>query len=34
MYDHGAITDANGNPIKSPPDYAAAFTNDFLSACK
>ena len=34
MYDHGAITDANGNPIKSPPDYAAAFTNDFLPACK
>jgi ABC-type nitrate/sulfonate/bicarbonate transport system substrate-binding protein len=33
MYDHGAITDANGNSIKSPPDYAAAFTNDFLPAC-
>lgn len=34
MYDHGAITDANGNPIKTPPDYAAAFTNDYLPACK
>ncbi len=33
MYDHGSIQDANGNPIKSPPDYSAMFTNQFLSAC-
>jgi ABC-type nitrate/sulfonate/bicarbonate transport system substrate-binding protein len=33
MYDHNAIQDANGNPIKTPPDYAAAFTNQFLPAC-
>ncbi|HEX9035630.1 MAG TPA: ABC transporter substrate-binding protein [Ktedonobacterales bacterium] len=33
MYDHGAITDANGNPIKTAPDYAAAYTNQFLPAC-
>ena len=33
MYNHGAIQDANGNPIKSPPDYAAMFTNDFLPKC-
>jgi ABC-type nitrate/sulfonate/bicarbonate transport system substrate-binding protein len=30
MYDHGAIQDANGNPITTPPDYAAAFTNAYL----
>ena len=34
MYDHQAIQDANGNPITSPPDYAAAFTNNFLPPCK
>ncbi|HLZ24711.1 MAG TPA: ABC transporter substrate-binding protein [Ktedonobacterales bacterium] len=33
MYNHQAIQDANGNPIKSPPDYAAAFTNQFLPPC-
>jgi hypothetical protein len=31
MYNHGAIQDANGNPITTQPDYAAAFTNDFLT---
>ena len=30
MYDHGAIQDANGNPIKTAPDYSAAFTNAYL----
>jgi ABC-type nitrate/sulfonate/bicarbonate transport system substrate-binding protein len=30
MYNHGAIQDANGNPITKEPDYAAAFTNSFL----
>ncbi len=30
MYDHGAIQDANGNPIKTAPDYTAAFTNAYL----
>jgi hypothetical protein len=34
MYDHQAIQDANGNPITTPPDYAAAFTNAFLPPCK
>ncbi|HEX8996249.1 MAG TPA: ABC transporter substrate-binding protein [Ktedonobacterales bacterium] len=34
MYDHHAIQDANGNAITTPPDYAAAFTNNFLPACK
>lgn len=33
MYDHGAIQDANGNPVKTPPDYSAMFTNQFLPAC-
>jgi ABC-type nitrate/sulfonate/bicarbonate transport system substrate-binding protein len=33
MYDHGALTDANGNPLTRPPDFAAAFTNRFLPAC-
>jgi ABC-type nitrate/sulfonate/bicarbonate transport system substrate-binding protein len=31
MYNHGAIQDANGQPITTQPDYAAAFTNDFLT---
>ncbi len=30
MFNHGAIQDANGNPIKTPPNYAAAFTDAFL----
>jgi ABC-type nitrate/sulfonate/bicarbonate transport system substrate-binding protein len=34
MYDHQAILDANGAPITTPPDYAAAFTNTFLPPCK
>jgi ABC-type nitrate/sulfonate/bicarbonate transport system substrate-binding protein len=33
MYNHGAIQDANGNAVTSPPDYAAAFTDQFLSGC-
>ena len=33
MYDHHAIDDANGDPIITPPDYAAAFTNAFVPAC-
>jgi ABC-type nitrate/sulfonate/bicarbonate transport system substrate-binding protein len=33
MYVHGALTDASGNPLTSPPDFAAAFTNQFLPAC-
>ncbi|HEU5345883.1 MAG TPA: ABC transporter substrate-binding protein [Ktedonobacterales bacterium] len=34
MFNHQAILDANGNPITTPPDYAAAFTNAFLPPCK
>lgn len=30
MYVHGAIQDANGNPITTAPDYAAAFTDAYL----
>ena len=33
MYNHSAILDASGNPLKAEPDYAAAFTNQFLPAC-
>ncbi len=33
MYNHGALVDASGNPLKSPPDYTAAFTNQFLPPC-
>lgn len=33
MYNHGAIQDANGNAVTMPPDYAAAFTDQFLSGC-
>jgi ABC-type nitrate/sulfonate/bicarbonate transport system substrate-binding protein len=33
MYNHGAILDANGNPVKTEPDYASAFTNQFLPSC-
>ncbi|HEX8035134.1 MAG TPA: ABC transporter substrate-binding protein [Ktedonobacterales bacterium] len=33
MYNHGAILDANGNPLKTEPDYASAFTNQFLPSC-
>ncbi len=30
MFNHQAIQDANGNPITAEPNYAAAFTNQFL----
>jgi ABC-type nitrate/sulfonate/bicarbonate transport system substrate-binding protein len=33
MYNHQALTDANGNPLTAPPDYSAAYTNQFLPAC-
>jgi ABC-type nitrate/sulfonate/bicarbonate transport system substrate-binding protein len=33
MYNHRAILDANGNAITTEPDYAAAFTNQFLPPC-
>ncbi len=33
MYTHGAIQDANGKPVTTPPDYAAAYTDAFLPAC-
>ena len=33
MFDHHAIDDANGNPITTPPDYAAAFTDALVPAC-
>ncbi len=34
MFDHQAIQDANGNPITTAPDYAAAYTNNYLPPCK
>jgi ABC-type nitrate/sulfonate/bicarbonate transport system substrate-binding protein len=33
MYDAGTLTDANGNPLKQPPNYAAAFSNAYLPPC-
>jgi ABC-type nitrate/sulfonate/bicarbonate transport system substrate-binding protein len=33
MYNHGALVDASGTPLKRPPDYVAAFTNQFLPPC-
>ncbi len=33
MFDHHAILDANGNPVTTEPDYAAAYTNSFLPSC-
>lgn len=33
MFEHLAILDANGNPITSAPNYAAAFTNEYLPKC-
>jgi hypothetical protein len=33
MFEHQAILDANGNPITSAPNYAAAFTDDYLPKC-
>lgn len=31
MFNHGSIQDANGTAITTPPDYAAAFTDKFVS---
>lgn len=33
MYEANTLTDANGNPLKQPPDYAAAYTNAYLPKC-
>ena len=33
MYEAGTLTDAAGNPLTAPPDYAAAFTNGYLPSC-
>jgi len=33
MYNHHAILDATGKPITKAPDYAAAYTNDYLPSC-
>src|SRR5262249_7484622 len=33
MFNHHAIFDGTGNPLAKEPDYAAAFTNDFLPHC-
>jgi hypothetical protein len=33
MYTHNALFDVNNRPLTHPPDYAAAFTNQFLPAC-
>jgi ABC-type nitrate/sulfonate/bicarbonate transport system substrate-binding protein len=30
LFDQGLLTDASGKPLKTPPDYARLFTNDFL----
>jgi ABC-type nitrate/sulfonate/bicarbonate transport system substrate-binding protein len=33
MYQSNSLSDANGQPLSQPPNYAAAFTNQFLPAC-
>jgi ABC-type nitrate/sulfonate/bicarbonate transport system substrate-binding protein len=33
MYTHNALTNVNGQPLTSPPNYAAAFTDQFLPPC-
>lgn len=33
MYTHQSVLDASGKPIMNEPNYAAAFTNDFLPSC-
>ncbi|HEX9068967.1 MAG TPA: ABC transporter substrate-binding protein [Ktedonobacterales bacterium] len=33
MFESGAIQDANGSPITTAPDYAAAFSNAYLPSC-
>jgi ABC-type nitrate/sulfonate/bicarbonate transport system substrate-binding protein len=30
LYEQGLLTDADGKPLASPPDYGRLFTNDFL----
>jgi ABC-type nitrate/sulfonate/bicarbonate transport system substrate-binding protein len=30
LFEQGLLVDSNGKPVKSPPDYGALFTNDFL----
>ncbi|MFL5757122.1 MAG: ABC transporter substrate-binding protein [Chloroflexota bacterium] len=30
LYGAGLLADANGKPLKSPPDYSSLFTNDYL----
>jgi ABC-type nitrate/sulfonate/bicarbonate transport system substrate-binding protein len=33
MYTHNTLVGPSGQPLTSPPDYAAAFTNQFLPSC-
>ncbi len=33
MFETGSLMDANGNPLRQPPDYTAAYTNQYLPAC-
>ncbi len=33
MFQSGSLVDANGKPLAQPPDYAAAFTDQYLPAC-
>jgi ABC-type nitrate/sulfonate/bicarbonate transport system substrate-binding protein len=33
MFQSGSLVDANGKPLAQAPDYAAAFTNQYLPAC-
>ena len=34
LYEHGLLLDADGDPLTSPPDYAAHFTNDLYEAAR
>jgi ABC-type nitrate/sulfonate/bicarbonate transport system substrate-binding protein len=33
MYQSGSLSDASGKPLSQPPDYAAAFTSQYLPPC-
>ncbi|HEY7983614.1 MAG TPA: ABC transporter substrate-binding protein [Ktedonobacterales bacterium] len=33
MFQTASLVDANGNALANPPDYGAAFTNQYLPAC-
>ena len=34
LFQHGILLDADGDPLETPPDYAAHFTNDLYEAAR